>query len=262
MVVSNEEREAMARMMAIMNGETPPAPSNYSTAASVNEGVELAGPGAVTQRDINAMADVLNKLNNVTHQVMLESNGDINTKMDIMTSRTDRAVNVGGYKIEIMTKYLRIINLVIVCLAVGYLSSKVTQASVESWYPLIKKPFFNPPNWVFAPVWTMLYIFMGIAAGLIWNEINLKEKEVKQGLKFFVIQLALNALWSYLFFGLQNVFLAAIEVILLLLMIYETYIKFKPINNCWAKITKTIFTSRTIVVIVMITRYDFMKRFI
>lgn len=72
---------------------------------------------------------------------------------------------------------------------------------------------------------------MGIAAGLIWNEINSKEKEVKQGLKFFVIQLALNALWSYLFFGLQNVFLAALEVILLLLMIYETYLKFKPIHK-------------------------------
>lgn len=108
MVVSNEEREAMARMMAIMNGETPPASSNYSTSTPVNEGVELAGPGAVTQRDINAMADVLNKLNNVTHQVMLESNGDVNTKMDILTSRTDRAVNVGGYKIEIMTNERRI----------------------------------------------------------------------------------------------------------------------------------------------------------
>lgn len=130
-----------------------------------------------------------------------------------------------------MQKYLRIIYCVSICLFIGFLSGKVTQSSITTWYPTLIKPIFNPPNWVFAPVWTMLYIFMGIAAGLIWNEINLKEKEVKQGLKFFVIQLALNALWSYLFFGLQNVFLAAIEVILLLLMIYETYIKFKPINK-------------------------------
>ncbi len=72
---------------------------------------------------------------------------------------------------------------------------------------------------------------MGIAAGLVWNELNSKEKEVKNALKFFIIQLGLNALWSYLFFGLNNVFLAAVEVILLLLMIYETYLKFKPINK-------------------------------
>jgi len=107
MVVSNEEREAMARMMAIMNGETPPAMST-SGSAPITEGVELAGPGVVTQREINAMADVLSKLNQVTHQVMLESNGDVNTKMDIMTTRSDRAVNVGGYKIEIMTDERRI----------------------------------------------------------------------------------------------------------------------------------------------------------
>lgn len=108
MVVSNEEREAMARMMAIMNGETPPPPSGYSNSTQVNEGVELAGPGVVTQREINAMADVLNKLNQVTHQVILESNGDVGTKMDIMTTRTDRAVNVGGYKIEILTDERRV----------------------------------------------------------------------------------------------------------------------------------------------------------
>lgn len=107
MVVSNEEREAMARMMAIMNGETPPAVSNAGP-TSVSESVELAGPGVVTQREINAMADVLSKLNQVTHQVMLESNGDLNTKIDMMTTRSDRAVNVGGYKIEIMTDERRI----------------------------------------------------------------------------------------------------------------------------------------------------------
>lgn len=130
-----------------------------------------------------------------------------------------------------MQKYLRIIYCVTICLVVGFLSGKVTQSSITTWYPTLTKPIFNPPNWIFAPVWTLLYIFMGIAAGLVWNEINSKEKEVKSALKFFIIQLGLNALWSYLFFGLNNVFLAAIEVILLLLLIYETYLKFKPINK-------------------------------
>lgn len=130
-----------------------------------------------------------------------------------------------------MQKYLRIIYCVTICLVVGFLSGKVTQSSITTWYPTLTKPIFNPPNWIFAPVWTLLYIFMGIAAGLVWNEINSKEKEVKNALKFFIIQLGLNALWSYLFFGLNNILLAGIEVILLLLMIYETYLKFKPINK-------------------------------
>lgn len=130
-----------------------------------------------------------------------------------------------------MQKYLRIVYCVTICLVIGFLSGKVTQSSIATWYPTLEKPFFNPPNWLFAPVWTLLYIFMGIAAGLVWNELNSKEKEVKNALKFFIIQLGLNALWSYLFFGLNNVFLAAVEVILLLLMIYETYLKFKPINK-------------------------------
>ncbi|MFY8096908.1 MAG: TspO/MBR family protein [Flavobacterium sp.] len=130
-----------------------------------------------------------------------------------------------------MQKYLRIVYCVTICLVIGFLSGKVTQSSIATWYPTLEKPFFNPPNWLFAPVWALLYIFMGIAAGLVWNELNSKEKEVKNALKFFIIQLGLNALWSYLFFGLNNVFLAAVEVILLLLMIYETYLKFKPINK-------------------------------
>ena len=121
--------------------------------------------------------------------------------------------------------------MVMVCLAVGYLSSKVTQASIETWYPMIKKPIFNPPNWVFAPVWTMLFIMMGIAAGMIWNKLESNKELVKKGLLFFTIQLLLNALWSYLFFGLNNILLALIEIILLWLIIYETYHVFKQIDK-------------------------------
>lgn len=129
-----------------------------------------------------------------------------------------------------MKKYLRILYCITVCLTVGFLSGKITQSSINTWYPTLIKPIFNPPNWIFAPVWTMLYILMGTAAGLIWNEMESKTKEVKNALKYFVIQLALNALWSYLFFGLQNLLLASIEIILLLLVIFECYKLFKPIN--------------------------------
>uniref|UniRef100_UPI0040490E41 TspO/MBR family protein n=1 Tax=Flavobacterium sp. TaxID=239 RepID=UPI0040490E41 len=130
-----------------------------------------------------------------------------------------------------MNKYLKIVSVVAICLAVGYLSSMVTQTSITTWYPTLKKPVFNPPNWVFAPVWTLLYIFMGIAAGLIWGKIETNTELVKKGLLFFGIQLALNALWSYLFFGLSNLLLASIEIIILLLIIFETYLIFKKIDK-------------------------------
>lgn len=135
-----------------------------------------------------------------------------------------------------MKKYLRISYCIIICLTIGFFSGKITQGSIETWYPTLKKPIFNPPNWIFAPVWTLLYIGMGIAAGLIWDKIENQQKEVKIALQYFVLQLGLNALWSYLFFSLHNLLLASIEIILLLLVILECYKLFKPINPTAAKL--------------------------
>lgn len=135
-----------------------------------------------------------------------------------------------------MQKYLRIIYIVAICLAVGYLSSLVTIDSIKTWYPTLKKPFFNPPNWIFGPVWTMLYIMMGIAGGLVWNQLENNKELVKKGLFFFTVQLLLNAFWSYLFFGLHNILLALIEIILLLLLIVETYLIFKKIDKTAGKL--------------------------
>lgn len=130
-----------------------------------------------------------------------------------------------------MNKYLKIIYCVAICLAVGYLSSNVTQSSIKTWYPTIEKPIFNPPSWVFAPVWTILYIMMGVAAGMVWNKLESNKELVKKGLLFFTVQLLLNALWSYLFFGLNNILLAFLEIILLWLIMYETYNIFKQIDK-------------------------------
>ena len=130
-----------------------------------------------------------------------------------------------------MSKYLRIIYCVAICLVVGYLSSITTQSSINTWYPTLIKPIFNPPNWLFAPVWTLLFIMMGIAAGMIWNHLESQRELVKKALLFFTVQLLLNALWSYLFFGLNNVLLALIEVILLWLVIYETFHIFRKIDK-------------------------------
>ena len=130
-----------------------------------------------------------------------------------------------------MNKISRIAIVVIICLAVGYLSGMVTRASITTWYPTLVKPSFNPPNWIFAPVWTSLYVMMGVAAGLIWNQITTQKSAVPKALQYFTIQLILNALWSYLFFGLHNLMLATIEVVLLWLMIFETYSQFAKINK-------------------------------
>lgn len=130
-----------------------------------------------------------------------------------------------------MNKYIKIAIALLVCLAVGYSASTVTRPSVETWYPTLIKPIFNPPNWIFMPMWTLLYILMAVAAGLVWDKIKEQNEAVKKALLFFIIQLTLNAIWSYLFFGLKNPLLALIEIALLWLMIYETYLKFTKINK-------------------------------
>lgn len=130
-----------------------------------------------------------------------------------------------------MNKITRILAVVVTCLVIGYFSGMVTRLSVTTWFPTLIKPSFNPPSWVFAPVWSILFVMMGVAAGLVWDRIEAEREAVKKALIFFAIQLGLNALWSYLFFGLRNPMLAGLEIIVLWLMIFETYIQFVKINK-------------------------------
>jgi translocator protein len=125
------------------------------------------------------------------------------------------------------------------CLLVGFLSSFATRSSVNDWFLTLEKPFFNPPGWVFMPVWTLLYILMGYSFALIWSNNSKSAKSrliIKNAMVIFGIQLALNALWSVLFFGLCNPFLALIEILLLWLFIFETIKAFNKINNFAAKL--------------------------
>jgi benzodiazapine receptor len=130
-----------------------------------------------------------------------------------------------------MQKILRIVVVLMTCLVVGYLSGMVTRDSITTWYPKLVKPSFNPPNWIFAPVWTILYIMMGVAGGMVWNRMEQDAENVKKAFMFFIIQLALNAIWSLLFFYLHNPFLSLIEIVLLWLLIFETYTQFKKIDK-------------------------------
>lgn len=129
-----------------------------------------------------------------------------------------------------MGKYTKILIMVATCLGAGFFAGQATQSSVETWFPTIEKPVFNPPGWLFAPVWTLLYIMMGAAAGLVWDRLNRREG-ARKALILFAVQLALNILWSFLFFGLRNPFLALIEIILLWLLIYETMLAFRRVST-------------------------------
>jgi benzodiazapine receptor len=115
-------------------------------------------------------------------------------------------------------------------LGVGYASSFATQSSIKTWYPTLVKPFFNPPNYVFAPVWTVLFILMGIAMGMVWNTPNVSKENLKKAWIIFSTQLILNAAWSILFFGLNNILLALIEIVLLWFIILENIKIFQGIN--------------------------------
>ncbi|AZQ60220.1 tryptophan-rich sensory protein [Maribacter sp. MJ134] len=127
-------------------------------------------------------------------------------------------------------KLVYIVISVTLCLVIGFLASFATQSSVNDWYLTLNKPSFNPPNWIFAPVWTTLYILMGIAAGWVWGK-GFHHKYVKTGLYHFGFQLLLNALWSIVFFGLKSPFYALWVIIALLIMLILTIKWFKVVSK-------------------------------
>jgi tryptophan-rich sensory protein len=127
-------------------------------------------------------------------------------------------------------KILYIAIAVTVCLLIGFLSGFATQSSVDTWYAGLNKPGFNPPNWLFAPVWTVLYICMGIAAGLVWAK-GFHHIWVKTALYNFGFQLLFNALWSIVFFGFQNPFWALLVILVLLILIVITIKWFKIVDR-------------------------------
>jgi len=102
--------------------------------------------------------------------------------------------------------------------------------SIPTWYATLAKPALNPPNWVFAPVWTTLFLLMGLAAFLIWKE-GLDKKEVKIALAVFLGQLILNSLWSFIFFGWHNPGAAFLELIILWLAILATILTFYKVSR-------------------------------
>ena len=114
-------------------------------------------------------------------------------------------------------------------LSIGAVAGMFTSQTVPTWYASLNRPLFNPPNWIFGPVWTTLYILLGSSFFLIWKEHPSKERNL--AIKVFSIQMLLNFAWSFLFFYFNLIGVAFIEIILLWIsiaaMIYLFY-KIKP----------------------------------
>src|SRR5574339_584886 len=126
------------------------------------------------------------------------------------------------------SKIIKLIIAIALPLAVGATAGVFTSSSVQGWYSSLIKPKFSPPNWVFGPVWTTLYILMGISFYLIWTQPVSKKRN--SGIFIFLLQLALNFAWSFLFFYFQQIGLALIEIILLWILIVAMIIQFYKIK--------------------------------
>lgn len=122
---------------------------------------------------------------------------------------------------------LFLIGFISLCLAVGGVSGYFTVAGVREWFPTLVKPSFNPPSWLFAPVWTVLYIMMGIAAWLVWRQGG----DIHLALWMFFIQLGLNFLWSFLFFSLRRIDVALVEILVLWISIATTLCLFWGVDQ-------------------------------
>lgn len=121
---------------------------------------------------------------------------------------------------------LRLLGWLALPLAVGGLSGYFTSSSVAGWYRTLEAPPFAPPDWVFGPVWTALYIMMGWAAFLVASETGCTARHRRRALGLFFLQLALNFLWSLLFFGLERPDLALIDILALWIAIGLTWRQF------------------------------------
>ncbi|MEN9390449.1 MAG: hypothetical protein RLZZ283_549 [Candidatus Parcubacteria bacterium] len=116
-----------------------------------------------------------------------------------------------------------------VCQLAGLIGTIFTLDAIPTWYAFLDKPSFSPPNWLFGPVWTALYTLMGVSLYLVWRTPTSGVRSL--GLRWFGVQLVLNALWSILFFGLQNPLYGLVCIILMLASIVVTTRYFNRVSS-------------------------------
>ena len=122
-----------------------------------------------------------------------------------------------------MSSVIKLVISILASFAAGGIGSLFTFRVIPTWYAGLKKPPYTPPNWVFGPIWTTLYILMGISVFLVWQK-GLNTSGVMLAFTLFWIQLALNALWSVIFFGMKSKGGGVITIIVLWLLILATII--------------------------------------
>ena len=132
-----------------------------------------------------------------------------------------------------MKKALGIVVFIIVCELAGLTGSLFTTPAIPGWYAGLIKPVFNPPNWLFGPVWTTLYALMGLAAWLVYDK-GIRRVDVKRALFVFVAQLILNVLWSIMFFGAHQILGAFVIIVALWILILGTILRFHKISKAAA----------------------------
>jgi translocator protein len=129
-----------------------------------------------------------------------------------------------------VAKIFRLIASVIIPLAAGFIGSYFTVSEILTWYSVLNKPFFNPPNYLFGPVWTTLYILMGISFFIVWNS-KINESKRTRAIGYYFAQLFFNIFWSIGFFGLHSPLLGLIIIIMLWILIFQTIKTFAKINK-------------------------------
>ncbi|HSW77891.1 MAG TPA: TspO/MBR family protein [Candidatus Chromulinivoraceae bacterium] len=129
-----------------------------------------------------------------------------------------------------MSKINKLLISVIISLSAGVIGSLATVSAIPTWYSHLEKPLLNPPNWVFGPVWTALYILMGVSLYLVWTAVG-KKKAKQQAYLAFAVQLLLNVLWSVMFFGLRNLWGGALVIVLLFVALAVTMILFRAFSR-------------------------------
>lgn len=122
------------------------------------------------------------------------------------------------------TRWIGLVLFVLVCVGAGGLGAVATTPEIDGWYRTVVKPNWNPPDWVFGPVWTTLFVLMGISAWLVWKPAGLKEASTP--LSLFAVQLILNVAWSWIFFGMHQIGWAVVEIVILWLAILATTVAF------------------------------------
>ena len=132
-----------------------------------------------------------------------------------------------------MSKWIKFVSSIAIPVVIGAISGLFTRPEIDGWYKTIIKPAWQPPGWVFGPVWTVLYILMGIALYLVWIT-KAGEAVKKTAIILWSIQLVLNFFWSYIFFGLHRIDLALIEIIALWIFIVLTIFAFARIHKAAA----------------------------